>query len=98
MLPQCLEFIKKINFSSDQSSTTEIIQINRNIINEVICYSGSTTNWFAQNGNPILHNGIKKIIIYKGATINKIDFKHADFLSFSLITEFRHEYKYLQLA
>ena len=54
-----------------------VVTVNSNYIDEVICYTDSTTNWDATQGNPFDNNHIKTIKVYKGAEVNKISFSPA---------------------
>ena len=61
-------------FSSQPSAS---IESHTNYIDEVYCYTDSTTNWDATKGNPFDHNHIQKIVVYRGAKVNFINFTPA---------------------
>ena len=62
-------------------------------IDEVFCYTDSTTNWDATKGNPFVKNHIQHIYTYKGAKVNFVNFTtelHEQYKSLL------HEYDYEQ--
>ena len=77
------------------NSNTEIktVEMHTDYIDEVFCYTDSTTNWDATKGNPFVKNHIQHIHTYKGAKVNFINFTtelHEQYKSLL------HEYDYEQ--
>ena len=69
-------------FSS--SPEPKSVESHTNYIDEVYCYTDSTTNWDATKGNPFENNHIQKIVVYRGAKVNFINFTpqlHAQYQS-----------------
>mmetsp|Transcript_15612 Transcript_15612/g.26376 ORF Transcript_15612/g.26376 Transcript_15612/m.26376 type:complete len:85 (+) Transcript_15612:402-656(+) len=56
---------------------TEIVEIDTNYIDQVICYTEGVTIWNATKGDPFTHNHIKNITVYKGAIVKKVAFDDA---------------------
>mmetsp|Transcript_6146 Transcript_6146/g.10437 ORF Transcript_6146/g.10437 Transcript_6146/m.10437 type:complete len:150 (+) Transcript_6146:188-637(+) len=60
--------------ASPSQVVVQEVEIRTNYIDEVVCYSSGTVTFNASKGDPLAHNHIQRVVIYKGAKVNRVDF------------------------